>query len=183
MKGYMQADCWGNWKGPEFGNEGGMQIDWAEQNVERWLKKLNPEVALIMFGTNDLAAGRSVDDYVRRTRAIVQKCLDNGTVVILSTIPPRSGKLAEARAYADAIRKLGGELNVPVEDFFQAVIDRRPDDWDGSAAKFKAIKDGYEVPTLISGDGVHPSRQRNMPGITARRRCDAAGTGFGRTSR
>lgn len=153
---YMKKECW-RWKGPKYGNEGGMQIAWAEQNVDRWLKSLNPETALIMFGTNDLREGRSVEDYVKRTRIVVQKCLDNGTVVILSTVPPRTKKLEESRQYAEVIRKLGAEMHVPVEDFFQAVITRRPDDWDGSAEKFKGGPGGYDVPTLISADGVHPT--------------------------
>jgi hypothetical protein len=164
VKDYMKSDCWRNWKGPDFGSQGGMQVTWGEQNVDKWLKKLNPEVALIMFGTNDLREGRSVEDYANRTRAIARKCLDNGTVVILSTVPPRTKKLEESRAYAEAIRKLGRELNVPVEDFFQAVISRRPDDWDGSLDAFKGAKDSYDVPTLISRDGVHPSAPARYAG-------------------
>src|SRR5262249_40603206 len=39
------------------------------------------------------------------------------------------------------------------------IVKRRPDDWDGS--KLKDVKGGvYEAPTLISGDGVHPSNPK-----------------------
>ena len=92
VKGYMRPECWRDWRGPEYGNNGSMTIRWADENVAKWLHKLNPEVALIMFGTNDLTAV-PLDEYEKKTRAVVQKCLDNGTVVILSTIPPRSGLL------------------------------------------------------------------------------------------
>jgi hypothetical protein len=54
VSGYMARDCWDKWKGPRYGNEGGMSIRWAHENIDKWLKRLNPEVALIMFGTNDL---------------------------------------------------------------------------------------------------------------------------------
>src|SRR5262249_50903271 len=54
VNGSMKSECWRNWRGPAYGNEGSMTIRWADTNVERWLKKLNPETALIMFGTNDL---------------------------------------------------------------------------------------------------------------------------------
>ncbi|MCX5675805.1 MAG: hypothetical protein NTX87_12440 [Planctomycetota bacterium] len=42
VKGYMKEACWREWKGPGFGNEGSMTIRWAYDNVEKWLKKLNP---------------------------------------------------------------------------------------------------------------------------------------------
>ena len=44
----------GDRKGPDFGNDGGQTVRRAHANVGHWLKKLDPEVALIMFGTDDL---------------------------------------------------------------------------------------------------------------------------------
>ena len=87
---YLRPECWRDWKGPEHGNQGGQTTRWADDNVAGWLEKLNPEVALVMFGTNDL---RDVDvvDYRRRLRSMVRRCLDQGTVVILSTIPHVTG--------------------------------------------------------------------------------------------
>ena len=52
----LRPECWQDWKGPAFGNEGGQTIRWADQHVDDWLEKLNPEVALVMFGTNDLTS-------------------------------------------------------------------------------------------------------------------------------
>ena len=165
VKGYMRKECWHDWKGPKFGSEGGMTIRWARQNVDRWLKDLNPEAVLIMFGTNDLN-GVPLDEYTKLTREVVRKCLDNGTVVILSTIPPRAGKFEQAKQYAEAVRGIAKEWDVPLEDYFDEVVTRRPDDWDGSLHKFKdpADKDGYNVPTLISRDGVHPSAPKQYAG-------------------
>src|SRR5262245_3523500 len=37
----LRPECWREWKGPEFGNEGGRTIRWAEENVDAWLKRLN----------------------------------------------------------------------------------------------------------------------------------------------
>src|SRR5690349_23230244 len=54
VKRYMRSECWSQWKGPEFGNNGSMTIRWAHDNVEKWLRKLNPETVLIMFGSNDV---------------------------------------------------------------------------------------------------------------------------------
>ncbi len=54
VKQYLRPECWRDWRGPEFGNEGSMTIRWADENLEGWLKKLNPEAAVILFGSNDL---------------------------------------------------------------------------------------------------------------------------------
>ena len=123
--------------------------------MDTWLERLNPEVALIMFGTNDLP-GLGVDEYRDRLRSVVRKCLDRGTVVILSTIPPRHGFTDKAAAFAEAARKVARELSVPLVDYHAEILKRRPDDWDGAADDFRAFE-GHDVPTLLSRDGVHPS--------------------------
>jgi len=162
VDGYMKPECWNKWKGPQFGNEGRMTIRWAHENVETWLQKHNPETAIIMFGTNDLH-GVPLDEYEKKTREVVQKCLDNGTVVILTAIPPRHGMLEKSRQYAEAAGRVAKELNVPLCDYFGECLKRRPDDWDGADPKFKEYK-GYDVPTLIAQDGVHPSNPKQFQG-------------------
>lgn len=157
VKDYMLEDCW-DWKGPEYGNEGQMTIRWAHQNVDKWLKSLKPEVALMMFGTNDLGS-LQLPEYETKTREVVQKCLDNGTILILSTIPPKHGQADKAGVFADAVRKMAAEMKVPLTDYHAEILQRRPNDWDGAAKQFDAYQ-GYEVPTLISRDGVHPSNPR-----------------------
>lgn len=159
---YMQKECWQNWKGPQYGNQGTMTITWAHQNIDQWLKNHNPEAALIMFGTNDLNKV-PLDKYVEQYRTVIQKCLDNGTVVILSTIPPRHGMAEKAAEYAEATRKLAREMKIPVSDFHAETMKRRPDDWDGALDKFSQYS-GYEVPTLVARDGVHPSNFKQYAG-------------------
>jgi hypothetical protein len=161
VKTYMKPQCWREWKGPDFGSEGRMTIRWAHQNIDTWLKKHNPEVALIMFGTNDLTQVEP-KEYEQKTREVVQKCLDNGTVVILMTIPPRHGIVEKSKQYAEIFKKVGQDMKVPVADYFGEIMKRRPDDWDGALPKFKDIKDVYQVPTLVSGDGVHPSNPQKF---------------------
>jgi hypothetical protein len=64
-------------------------------------------------------------------------------------------------ALAYAIRQLADEFDLPLIDFQNEILERRPFDWDGSSADFKDVPgDTYEVPTLISRDGVHPSNTR-----------------------
>jgi len=155
VEAHLRPECWRDWKGPEFGNQGGRMIRWAEENVGAWLERPNPEVALVMFGTNDLA-GMKVDEYGDRLRSVVQRCLDRGTVVILSTIPPRHGFEGKAAAFAEAARNVAWELSVPLVDFHAEVLKRRPEDWDGATAAFRGFE-GYDAPTLLARDGVHPS--------------------------
>jgi hypothetical protein len=158
VKKHMLDDCWSKWRGPEYGSEGGKTIQWAEENVDNWLKKLNPEAAVLMFGTNDLNQ-MDEKEYDRRTRAVVERCLKNGTVVILTTLPPRAGFEKKAATFAEVQRKIAADLKLPLIDYQAEILKLRPDDWNGALAKFKedAAKDGYQVPTLIAGDGVHPS--------------------------
>ncbi len=58
----------------------------------------------------------------------MQQCLDNGTVVILTTIPPRNGLAERAKKYAEAAHKVAKELQVPLCDYHAEVLRRRPDD-------------------------------------------------------
>jgi len=162
VDGFMKPECWRDWKGPQYGNQGTMTIRWAHENVGKWLEKLNPEAALIMFGTNDLHSV-PLEEYEAKTRDVVRKCLDNGTVVILTTIPPRHGMLEKSRAYAEAARKVARELHVPLCDYSVECLKRRPEDWDGADEKWKGYKD-YDVPTLIARDGVHPSNPKAFEG-------------------
>jgi hypothetical protein len=155
VKAYLKPECWRDWKGPEYGSEGGKTSQWAQEHVGEWLKRLNPEVALVMFGSNDLGA-MEVDEYRTRLREVVQKCLDNGTVVLLSTIPPRHGFEEKSAAFAATAREIAKELKVPLTDYYAEIVRRRPKDWNGALDKFSAYTD-YEVPTLIARDGVHPS--------------------------
>ena len=164
VNGHMKKACWREWKGPKFGNTGMMTIRWAHENVDTWLKDLNPEAALIMFGTNDLGP-LQVDEYEAKTREVVAKCLANGTVVILSTIPPKHGRDEKCKAFVEAVRRVARDMKVPLCDYYKAVMDRRPDDWSGRHEKFKDVPGGtYEVPTLISRDGTHPSNPKKWQG-------------------
>jgi hypothetical protein len=164
VKRYQKPECWRDWKGPEFGSNGSMTIRWARDNVGNWLAKLNPEVALIMFGSNDVGQ-MEVKEYEETIRAVIERCLANGTIVILSTMPTRSGHFEKSAQFAEAARKVAAELRVPLTDYFGEIVKRRPDDWDGSLPKFKELPgDTYQVPTLIARDGVHPSNTETFSG-------------------
>lgn len=154
VSSHMLEDCWDR-KGPNYGNQSGQTVRWASDNLPTWLRELNPETAILMFGTNDL---HNVDvvDYEKTLEDVVHRCLENGTVVILSTIPPCHGQVEKAAAFAQAARRVARKLHVPLTDFHAEILARRPNDWDGALDQFAAYQ-GYDVPTLIARDGVHPS--------------------------
>jgi hypothetical protein len=156
--GYMQKECWRDWKGPDFGSQGKRTIDWADENIEAWLKKLNPEVVSLLFGTNDMREGEAAD-YGRKLRNVVRRCLENGSIVIITTPPPRSGLIEKSKEFAAVARQVAAEFRVPIIDYQSEIFRRRSLDWDGTGDEFKdAVReDTYQAPTLISGDGVHPS--------------------------
>lgn len=161
VRSHMLDDCWDR-KGAQYGNQGGQTIRWASKNLDQWLRPWNPEAAILMFGTNDLN-NVGVEDYQATLEEVVRWCLDNGTVVILSTIPPRHGHEEKAAQFAAAGRRVAQRLRVPLVDFHAEILRRRPDDWDGALAKFAEYQ-GYDVPTLIARDGVHPSNPSRYQG-------------------
>src|SRR5262245_22327423 len=159
-KRHVRPECWRGWKGPKYGNNGSMTIRWAHENVGTWLKDHNPEVAVILFGTNDLGQLER-EEFKQKTAEVVDRCLTNGTVVILTTLPPRSGHLEKAQQFAEVVRRIARDKKVPLIDYQAEILKRRPDDWDGSLPKFKDVPGNeYEVPTLIARDGVHPSNPK-----------------------
>jgi lysophospholipase L1-like esterase len=101
-------------------------------------------MAVILWGTNDLAHGISVAQYTANMTAVVQACEANGTIPILTTIPPRSGYALTYPAYAQAMRDLATQLNVPLIDYNTDILTRRPGTtWLGTI--------------IDSGDGTHPT--------------------------
>jgi hypothetical protein len=157
VDGRMRKECY-RWKGVDRGNMSGKTAAWALKQVDGWLTELKPEVAIVMFGTNDIRRG-SVDQHAANLRKLVQRCLDKGVVVILSTIPPMAGHEEKVDQAAAAQRKIAAELNVPLIDFHAHVLNRRPKDWNGKLPRFAGFS-RWEVPTLISQDGVHPSNPK-----------------------
>lgn len=157
VRGYMLDDSWDR-KGARYGNQSGQTIRWASRNLDDWLHEWNPEAAILMFGTNDLN-NVDVEDYEATLEDVVRRCLANGTVVILSTIPPRHGREEKAARFAAAARRVAKKLDVPLVDFHAEILRRRPNDWDGALDKFRQYQ-GYDVPTLIARDGVHPSNPK-----------------------
>jgi hypothetical protein len=110
--------------------------------LEDIIRDHNPQIACVLLGNNDMSASQTPEAFAANIEAIVTKLLENKTIPVLFTVPPRRGKTDLALKYNDAIWRLGAEHKLPVVDYHGEMIARRAGDWDG---------------TLISNDGIHPS--------------------------
>ncbi len=106
------------------------------------LKKYNPQMAVVMLGTNDASAGRPAAQYKANMVQIVDALLANGTIPILSTIPPHPAKEDLAKSYNAAIQEICREKKIPMLDYGGEILKRRPGDWNG---------------TLLGKNDVHPT--------------------------
>lgn len=106
------------------------------------VKKYNPQMAVVMLGTNDVNGGRTAAQYKADMTKVVDLILANGTIPILSTIPPIKGKDDAVKGFNAVLADLVKEKKVPLIDYYGEIVKRRPTDWMG---------------TLISADGVHPT--------------------------
>ncbi len=173
---YADRTLWNRWKGPEWGNNGQMKSDWFLDNIDAWQKKMDPEVGVILFGTNDIG-GICPPEYTENMAAAIRRMLADGTVPLLTTVPPKSGRDAYMRDYYLALACIARQFGVPVIDYYAEIMRRRPEDWDGRLEKFKERK-GYQVLTLISGDGVHPSNPQEYVGDFSEEALDNNGFGL-----
>lgn len=106
------------------------------------LKNYQPQIVVLMLGTNDGSAGRKVEDVSNDAETAVGLILENGTICILSTIPPHIGSPERSKAYNKALREIAKKHELPLIDYEREILKRRPDDWNG---------------TLLNNNDVHPT--------------------------
>ncbi len=153
LRNYMVPSCW-TWQDDAVAYGNGcysgktaawplqVELDPSDINIVYWLNKLQPELAVVMWGTNDLGP-YDVATYTSNMRQVIQQCKAFGTIPLLTTIPPRAGYVDKSAQFAQAMRDLAIEQEVPLIDYHQEILARQPGTaWQG---------------TLISSDGVHPS--------------------------
>ena len=106
------------------------------------LDQYKPQAVVVMLGTNDASAGRSVEAYAKDMGSVVDAMLTRGIVPILSTIPPHVHRRQLAASYNEALRAMSERRRLPLIDFEKEILTRRPADWDG---------------TLMNRGDVHPT--------------------------
>jgi hypothetical protein len=106
------------------------------------IKLTHPAIALVMFGTNDLERYGNVEMFQANMTKLLQQTIDAGVIPVLSTIPPRTDRSkfsARVQKYNDAIITLGIQFNIPVINYWRAMMTA------------ELVNNG------LSADGVHPN--------------------------
>ncbi|HET6428566.1 MAG TPA: DNRLRE domain-containing protein [Phycisphaerae bacterium] len=147
LDAHAKRDLWNKWKDPEYGNNGSMTIAWAFANVDSWQKVCKPEVAVILFGTNDVSYGPVPPDHTEMLAAVVDRCLADGTIPMLTTLPPRGDQkrsehiLNRVREIRRAQLAVARAKQIPLIDLYAEMLSRQPEEWD----------------KILMGDTLHPS--------------------------
>ncbi len=105
------------------------------------LQKYNPQLALYMLGTNDITAGRPVAAYLADVEKAIDALHANGTIVILSTLPPYRGRAKQVDSYNAALREVAKKRQLPLIDLHAEMIRRAGD----NAEKAYLSKDGVHL--------------------------------------
>lgn len=110
------------------GNPGETTEEGAER-FPRWLDANNPDLVLLMEGTNDNFEGDPYDQIEDNLRYMVQMALARGIKVIIATIPPvisnnyRDRDEQERRivGFNPRIYKIAADYNIPVAPVFESI--------------------------------------------------------------
>jgi lysophospholipase L1-like esterase len=143
----VDVDALRSRKGAEHNNYSGWTAADGRKGIKATLAREKPEIAVIMYGTNDVTKGVPLHDYERDMTAIVDACIEAGCVPVLSTIPPYPGKEMEAVALNDVVKKIAAARRIPLVDFHAAILERQPTEWNG---------------TLLGKGDVHPTGGDNF---------------------
>jgi lysophospholipase L1-like esterase len=111
-------------------------------SLAEMLKTYQPQMVVLMLGTNDASINRKVSDVSRDAQTAIKMILANGTICILSTIPPYVGDPERSKSYNAALREVAKKYELPLIDYEREILKRRPDDWNG---------------TLLNANDVHPT--------------------------
>ncbi|MFZ5785896.1 MAG: SGNH/GDSL hydrolase family protein [Acidobacteriota bacterium] len=125
-------------------------------STEPWYDQMRPEVATVMFGTNEMWSGNEgLEQYVATMRDLVDLLLARNVIPILMTPPPGTYPMSaereicgeycavtrnyETEDYAEVVRGLAAERLLPLVDVHQLFLDFDRPGWEALLA-----------------DGVHP---------------------------
>ncbi|NOH13586.1 MAG: hypothetical protein HND51_18260 [Chloroflexi bacterium] len=132
---------WSSWTVVNFHAADPGQCLPGEVPLECELRLVKPAVALIMLGTNDVVDPDLITPkfYEENIRKVIETCIQNGVIPVLSTIP--------AMFLPEFTER---------EPVFNAIIIRLADEYDIPLWDYHAALDGLPNSGLIF-DGVHPS--------------------------
>ncbi len=93
--------------------------------LDRELAAVDPRLAIVLFGTNEVRYGRSVDDFGEHLWNVVDEALVKGVIPLMSTIPPMNNDLAaDARipTFNRVVRAIAQGRGVPFVDLHRELV-------------------------------------------------------------
>lgn len=97
------------------------------------IKTYNPQMVVLMLGTNDASQKRTADDFIKDMTTIIEKLHANGTVVILSSVSPYIFNPKIVEGYNERLYQLAKEKKMPYLDYYGAILKLEPGTgWDGT---------------------------------------------------
>lgn len=85
-------------------------------------RTIQPSIAFIMFGTNDVGF-RTEDEYRHDTGEIIKTSMEMGVIPVLYTIPPQPRVMDRVSAFNTIIRDLASANNLPLIELAPAMMD------------------------------------------------------------
>ena len=104
---------------------GTVMTEYGAANIKGYLTEARPEFAVVMYGTNDQERGVSVSTSMRHLAAVIDACLQFGTVPVLATIPPRGFDKRDQggqERFNRALAELGRKKRIPVSYVFEEMM-------------------------------------------------------------
>ena len=113
------------------------------------LKKFNPQIVIYMLGTNDVKQGQQPAAIIANVEKSLDAILADGTIPILSTIPPMTGKNPQVETYNAELKKLAEKKKIPLLDLFgeMKAVNPELDKWLSDGVHLTFAKAGGE-PTV-----------------------------------
>ena len=106
------------------------------------IKRYNPQIAIVMLGTNDGNARIPAEQTAAQVEKIISALIANGTIPVLSTIPPCTK--FDAEVYNLALRAVAKKHQIPMIDLYADMMQLAGEQWKEQ---------------LLSGDGIHLSHK------------------------
>ena len=155
VEAYLRPECWRDWKGPEFGNQGGRQRGGPTRTWRPGWRSSTRRWRWSCSGATTCASSRwssTASDCARWSGS----ASTTGRWSSSARFRRGTGSRRRRRRSPRRPGRSAREMHVPLVDYHAEILKRRPGDWDGASEAFRAYE-GYDVPTLVSRDGVHPS--------------------------
>ncbi|MDD5678233.1 MAG: GDSL-type esterase/lipase family protein [Kiritimatiellae bacterium] len=139
------------------------------QGFERFAQALdatNPNLVLLMEGTNDNNEGSPYDEIEENLRNMIRIALNRGIPVIIATIPPvisnqyqnRSAQMERIMGFNPRIYQIAADLNIPVAPVFEAItavpgwqsrLMNQPSANHPNDAGYRIVRDTFYTPVSV----------------------------------